>query len=1696
MRRIIGYLLVLVSAAVLSGLFFGGQAHAEWTGGPGMDTRRFFTITDITLSPNKEQVALTFSAPCEVEKLRKWVKIYPFLYTNMWNQDSGNTMVFVVRASFKPGQAYTVYLPEGVECGGRKYQKTLDSLKTPDLPADINIAEHGSVIERYGRRMVHLNITNVGEVLVQGLDVPLILAPYLNNISSHTYADVKSTAERSLNELRPIIAANPALREFAGEIVEKRNIIPAGDKQNNPETFSIPLDFTNDNGSVIVFSIGSNINGHPAQAGHMLMRITDIGLTYKLSDSGLLIWATSLNTGEPLAGVSLLAFASNNTVIPLGKTDKDGLAVVRDFEKLPAISLVKNGAITQPALLKDIRLILAASASDKTYAEISPSNFIRPDWVSQSKAYSDTGKRLLKGHLFTERGIYRPGETVYFKGTVREFKDGYVRPPADLTPVIKIVNSKDEKVYEESAALSEFGTASGSLVIKPYFPYGTYTLTMSFPGGNGEASKTFQVQEFQPPRHFTEIRFRPEKKKDKRYRKLDKEMGFLNAEINGVYYAGGPVKNGKLRWKIYYNPTDFRKPKYKDYAFGNTVERQEELVESGESTLDEKGAATVNVPLSKDVSSGILGLRVVATVVDFDGKAATESSVYQEEPGWLVGIGAHKDSITAGETEALKLIIIDKDGKKVEEGRLTAEVLRRSYTYIRKRNESGNVYWSWEEMFRKELKTVVAVEKGVGLFDFDFAYGGNYIVRFTYNGADGKAYTSSTAYNVAGDYYGYEYNNKDRNFEKLSVSTEASEYAPGETIRVFVNPHRKLASLLMTIERQGIIESRLVTVTEKKNYVDIPVQKGYEPNVYVSFLGTVARGEFPVYNGAFDDEAPTFLFGVVNANIKRDPGELKVTISDEVAELKAEPGMQVDLRLISKNGAGIGVRTEMAVAVVDESVLNMTGFETPTLDTLGKFIASLSVFTLDTRAELLKQTPFHVIGKEELTGGDGMSGRPEAATSKVRKDFNPVAYFNPAIVTDKDGSARVSFKLPDTMTTYRVYVVSVDKGHGFASAQRGLLAVKDFYLEPGTPRFFIKGDRFKMHVAAFNKTKKASAIQFSIGQNDLVSLTTPRLNYDVESMDRTLVPVEGTAVNTGVSKLLFSGKLKDKSDAVEISVPVNSGYLMANDVVFGVVSNGAKIRYNLPEGTDKIDWKDAKPDAITLTISGSPFMRLTPGLKYLLRYPYGCVEQTSSGVLPLAGLRGLIKDGLISEITLDETDKFLKPGIARLLSMQTASGGFGYWQGDLNPHRWGSVYASMALTAAKLAGADVPADQLVLAMKYLKAAALDKTDKDMTYAGYAAYILALNAGLDRPFFDNAYKDMDRMSREGALLLLLAAKTMNFMTDAEVTRTARPLLERRWDYNGRDVFYARYREPAVSLMAATAIMPGEAVAGSLASQLLGGMNKQGIWTSTSDTGWSLLALGGYFKGLSFTGVPIKVSVRQEGWPETTVTLDPVKAYTYQLEPGSFLKKPEVTIVTQAGAALTYALALTYPRVDYAKDGFSNGFTVKKRIENTGGSKAIKVGDVVKVTLDIDVAGDDFNYVVLDDPLPAGFVAVNSAIKTEEYIPKRERNRTENEGDGEDSDYSDDSDWYYYRWSSWDDESGAYRFVPSYFEIRDDRVLVFKNRVWKGRYRYSYYARAICEGEFTLPSSKVQLMYDPKTVSYTPAGKVVVEGSKAR
>lgn len=1659
-----------------------------------------FTITKIEPNAAQEAVRLFFSQPVPLEVLQSSLRFLPRVKVDWRKSKVSPDGVLTLRGEFRYGAGHYVTLKDGTTVQNLTYVPTVTTFVMPNRPATVEFVGPQRVIERDSRQLLHVRVANVDAVQVGMVRVPPLLLPQAL-AAEQAKADLKQAAQElrtALDQLKPLIQGKSAYEPFGGEPLTENQLFPAGGEKNRVLAVSLPLSFRQDKakGALQLVRVQDNLEGSQAAAGPGLFRITDLGLTYKTGGKSLLLWVTSLKDGVPAADVQVLAFTRQTEVFPLGRTDKDGVLnyVPRELDGISLKQLGSFQPVKRSLEHRDITFLMAAKAGDLSYIEVKPQGDFKPEGVWHTAAPEQP--QNLKGVVFTERGVYRPGEKVFFKGTVREYRDGAILPPQAKECVFAVVNPRGEQVFTKRLSLSEFGTASGEIQTQPHWALGVYSMNMTFgtgakvslksqvgrthdedygDEGEGEgvsqapapeAGATFQVQEFKPPRHFTDIAFERFSRPDKGLVNRERQAEFVRIVISGAYYAGGQVKHGQVRWRIHQAPTSFQVPGFDTYTFGYPLEERNVLIESGQAILDEQGKTAVEFPLDRHMLAGRQGLSVTATVVDFDGRAATAGKAFQVEPDFRVGVSRHPDTFRPGEEHELKIIVVDKEGKKVSQGHVRAEVLERSWSYVAKRNERGDVYWEDEAAWRKSYASDLPLKDGMAPFRFDCVQPGRYLLAFTYTDAKGRSFSSASPIKAHWEYIPEE--KRDRPYQPLGLWADRPAYKPGETANLQITPKAPVSSYLVTLERQGLLYHKVIPGGKGPQTVPLAMKAEYGPNVYVSVLGLSPRGDFPLRPGGYDLEAPGFFWGTLNLPVLKDVEGLVVKINPEVGDWKARPGDQVTVDLSATTPKGQGLETEVALAVVDEAVLALTGYKTPTLEKLTRFDLPLAVFTGDLRTLLIHQTPFYPSRVEPLTGGGGLSAD---LVSKLRRRFEAVAYFNPKVRTDAQGKARVTFTLPDNITRYRVFAVALDRTSRFASVERHLTAAKDFYLEPGLPGFFTKGDTFKFQVAAMNATGEKGPVTFQATPEGGLSLTQVDKTGQLKAQDSLKLNVGGAAKAAGPAKVLFAGDFQGKKDEVESPVQVNSGHVRQTAVVLGSFKGQATVKVPLPSYLSGADPRALGGDLqAVLTVSGSPFVRFTRPIKYLLDYPYGCVEQVSSGVLGLAALRGLIREKLISGIDPARVDKFLQSGIGRLMNMQTDEGGFTYWPGQRYAHAFGTLYALTALGVAQDQGLAVPQGGLKKAIRNLAYRAQYGKATPMERA-FACYALALNKALPSALYQKALRDYPGLPQEGKLFLILAAEKAKLRSPQMLKAYLQPILEGKdkvRDEYLEDDFEARFRGPALALLAAQAIMPNDRLTQQAAARLLGGLGSRGIWTSTSDTGWALLALGNHYKGAAFETGAGKITVSQPGRPDQELSWTAGGSAGLSLDVPALLHQPEVRLKGQAPRTWLYQVDFRYPRLDLKDKGEDKGFKVAKTVKNTDGSDVIRVGDLVKVSLQVDIQGSR-RYVVLDDPLPAGLVALNSALKTEEPAPEK---------DGSDYDYL--------------NPDGVLRFYPSHFEIRSDRVLAFRDQVYPGAFRFEYYARAVCEGDFVMPPTQAAAMYNPGVEGFSPQGRLTIQG----
>jgi len=1638
------------------------------------------TLTDVgTFSRSKTDKGLSFSVSGSVSQrdLGRALTVNPAVRRLTVSRESDRQ--FRITGDFEYDRDYVLKVsPLSVDKGRAEFVAQEFAFKGPGVKPEISFKSDRSVVELTGRQLLPLIFSNVSKVRCTLTRIPPALIPEASEALRSGEGMQKLRLDERASSFTSLIAASKLSPVFISPDSVDSDVFFAPEAKANVFNYSMPLSFRKnpDQGGAWLASL-TDPDGDFKGESIRLIQVTDLSVTYKISGKSLLLWVTSLYTGQPLSDVHLLLVSGDGSFVSVGKTSSDGLVLVKDGNRF--VTIRGSEAAQRPIDVGSVRWVIAATKNDSCAIEVS-SLRLKPFTVQQTAQIKEKPDSRT-GYVFTERGVYRPGETVHFKFVSRAYENNRVSAPAGEKVKIEIIGPREDVNYSKELTLNEFGSCWDSQHVEKYYPVGTYTISVKSLLRKDNAytfTGTFMVQEFKRQRHYATLSVKREQRSASDFVGVKVGEAYLIVEVKGQYYVGGPVKNGRVRWRANLIPATNVVRGFDAFFFGNEDDKTL-FLESGESTLDAEGRLRFAVPLDSRLLTGIYAVEISATVLDIDGEPATEVEKYNPMPRFLVGIGEHPRKVQTGYSAPLRLMVVDENGKPVSSGKVDAAIMEKKSFYVEKRDTEGNLNSLWEDGWLKTLGSQIPLNHGEGTFQLDLNDSGDYLIAFTYE-AEGSKYTSQAVFKVGWEEYDrWSRNQRDqdvRTFNEVLVSMSKKEYGVGENVRVQFNTARPVKKCLVTLEKDDILDYKVIEVKAGDGGYQFPVKEEYLPNIYFSVIAAVGREGFPVYSNQADSEIPTVYFGYADISVRSEIKRLSLAIDPGIADLKARPAEKKTISLKVTDQSGKGIATEMAVCVVDEGVLALTRYKTPDLSGLTKFNLPLAVFSGDLHLDLVSQDLFRRLSTRPLTGGGLGVGELSPA---LRKDFRPVAYYNPAVLTDKEGHARVEFQLPDTNTSYRVFAVVCDKGPGFVSGERRMVVNKEFFVEPSVPRFLVPGDKVTFPVVLHNRTAEK-------GTATVRAESGPGLNIRVEDASRRIEPWSSAVakvfaevtggVDRGVLRFhgRFSGEPNSYEDSIEQTFPVHSRYLPINRVKLGDFTEKVDIKTDLPDALKNLTPIEMNPTDFTayLSLGVTNWAKLGPGLRYLLAYPYGCIEQTSSGIIPLAGMRGLVESGLLPGLKIEDVDKFLKSGVERLLSMQLVSGGFSYWPGQIDDSWWGTMYAVFALHTARQAGVPVPQDRMDKALKFVRenlfATNGDRFQGSQWTRELAVFNLSL-AGMISPqelntFFDN----YGSLNDQAKALLIMSAKKTGLLPDAKLKEMVKRM-EPRLDANRKDYYDTSFREIAVCLMAAVEIGGSPQKADAWAGYLLRGLQPQGRWVSTADTGWCLLALQQYFRGQpSKASDKTKVKVSYGGHSPTEVSVSDTTAYL-ELDAGMLLEHGSIRIEADSKRLITYTLNLTYPDLVHAPGHLSRGFTLRKKMENLNGSDEIRLGDVIRMTLEIGLIDPDksrqrdlFEYLALEDPVPAGIVPINSELKTEGAQEEDPSART----------FGSDMD----------------DFTPTYFEFRDDGVRVFKNSAWSGSFRYSYLARAVAEGEFWMIGSRISLMYDPDCYGRTEGRKV--------
>ncbi|MBI4508588.1 MAG: hypothetical protein HY698_03055 [Deltaproteobacteria bacterium] len=1408
----------------------------------------------------------------------------------------------------------------------------------------------------------------------------------------------------------------------------------------------------------------------------VLLNITDLGVSAKLSQASGLVWVTRLSTGEPVPGAQVTVRTSTGKTVWKGTTDDEGIAVTPGKAKLlptvttpPSAFEEDEGGDEEGDAEEEDRprlLVFARVGKDVTFLDPERSGAYA-SWNFNVPFDSATHAERLRGFLHSDRGLYRPGDTVHAKGLVRTMRLGEgLRVPQGRAKV-EVSDPQGNVVLEREIALSRFGGFAFDVSLPGDARLGDYTMKATFP--QGVFRESFAVEEYRPATF--EVVASPQESRAEAGQSLK-----LKAE--GRYFYGAPVRNGRLTWRVHRRTRSATFAAFPGFTFHDErafnrwvyyAGSDQEFVTEADGKLDDKGMATLAVDIPKELENDHDYLIEAQVTDETNQSISSHFAVPVDRSSTVLGLNVGGWVARVGTPQKVQLVAVDPTGRRVAaEAKL--KVIRREWNCAWEA-------WGYRGSYRCEEKESQVEEKTVSIsahapteFSFTPKSSGSMWIIAEGKDARGRATKAATSLWAWG---GGDAGWRASDGATFDIVADKESYRPGDTARLLLKTPVGEATGLLTIEREGVLERRLFKLEPGKEVIEVPISENFGPNVYASVL--LARGR----SGPGARGLPVLKMGLINLPVEVKEGRrLQVSVTTDREEYR--PGETVAATITVRDAEGKPVSAEVSVAAADEGVLSLVGFKTP--DPLTTFYApwGLAVSTAS-QIERLIQIPEP--DQERLATGGDAAGRP----GTLRSRMVATAYWNPALQTDSTGHARVELSAPDNLTAFRLMAVAADAGDRFGSGDRRFKVSKPFQVHSAYPRFFTSGDEAHGGVVVHNETGKPGIARVEVLAQGVELVGPSQKEVQVPQGGRVAVMFPVKATREGQAVLKFTARLADEQDGLEVTLPVHPPTPYETEVLSEGSGDVVDLVPKVPEG--------AIIDTSVLSVSLDPhgLAGMEEGLRELIEYPYGCLEQTTSRVIPLVMVEELSHALALEGLDGPALQRFLKIGIEKIGRHQAADGGFSLWpNGQAEPYL--TAYALWGLHLARQAGHAVDNHRLEAGISYLIASLSRGSPEspihdelgDLGGRAFALHVLAL---LNRPQPGAAAKLLeqeDALPRFGKAFLGRAlaaslgpndpgvAKLLDELEaqaelDGERALVREPEGERLAYYMSDDV-----RTTAIVLDTFLALRPDSPLVPKLVRGLVA-KRRGGAWETTQDNLYSLVALSRYAKD------------RPKATEQAIVTLGDKVLLDERLSGAAGgLKRLSVPLasviaskvplrVQVKGGRAFWSAQLRFRRDLAHQAERGNQLTVRRELldPDTGKPKgSFRVGDVVRVRVTY-LAPEDRNHLAIVDRLPAAFEPINTRLRTASVSrpvrPAQSDDGEEDEGDWDDT-------W----WSR------------GYQELRDERVGYFTQHAWKGVHTFEYLARVTTAGKFVAPAASGEEMYRPEINARTAMTTLEVAG----
>lgn len=1360
----------------------------------------------------------------------------------------------------------------------------------------------------------------------------------------------------------------------------------------------------------------------------MTRNSVSIKLSHKVDNGGqITTWVNNVN-GRVIPGASIAIYDSNGNRLKTGQTNSSG------------IHQTKLAAGERPYL------IVARAGLDISVSGISG------DWgtyLSPSRRWrSSNSENQYYAYIYTDRPIYRPGQTAYFKGVVRRDDDAnYSLPIRDQEVTLNVRDARGNLLQIEDFVLNSFGTFNGSFEIADGAMLGPYTIEVLI--GADEHSQTFKVQEYTKPDFQLHLQTDAQQY-------LVGDPVRLNVDVE--YLLGEPVRNAdlKVNWyqlrtygSYYYSrdaeswlndaPTYYWTPIKGQNQSGSTDENGQTSFDFSAPTIDSYywdyyrgyyvGTFAIEVTVDDGSNQPVSAFAIIKTYYS-TFQLSVDTGGFFYDPGQKFTVATQLDSAF---------------GESVDGREVSIEIEKR-------------IAYNDYKVLHSDSGTSNA--DGVTFFLVSMEEAGYY--RMTIFGEDphGNAYSRSRwvyIRNLEGTWIN-EYTSE------ISIRSAKDTYTSGDTAQ-FVIESSFDGQALLTVERGTVLEERIINVQTGLNVINLPIKSTYSPNIYVVVQGwepqdTSLEGQEYAYSSVPDSRLR--MDGIM-LKIPDDGNKLDVTIAADREVYQPRDEATYEIQVTDQSGNPVSA--ELSLSLVDEAIFLLA--DDPSGDIHDAFtrLRALGVYTYNSFS------PSRALWVNGMGGGGG--GGDEDYAANPRSDFPDTVVWLPVVHTDENGHASITVDLPDTLTSWRLTVKAVTRDSKVGQGEINVVTKLPLVVRPLPPQNLLAGDSFEFSVILHNFTDKPQAVMARVSSDQVEWQEQEPRFLRMEPGEQVVIGWPAVATESGDVEITVSMGSMAHSDAVTVTIPVQPLAIPTFQTDTGIFEGDYSTIIEFPRG--------ALPESnLHIEVSSDISGTLLNGLEYLTGFPYGCVEQVMSRALPNAVVaRAFDRLNLSDRKTAVGLDQKISASIARLYALQHHDGGWGWWYDD-SSDEYQTAWVIYGLGLIADAGYLVDEKVITRGVEWL---ADNLEDMDIRTQAFALYAMAI---VDQGDYEatqaliTVVESLDSFSQAALTLTLFELEDIdsaNAILDIVADTAVSDSIGRfYWEGNTDDGKYDR-KTMSSSVRTTALVVDAMVKLDSIdertvkAVDWLMSQRKHRGWGTTNETSFAILGLTDFILSMqqSAHGSVVTLLINGEEVAIETFGEDNL-VLNFDISPvdlGGGIA--QIQILSDQEQPLYYLISSQMYVAEEQLEG--QGLKVTRRYLDPSTKRevhSVQPGQLVLVELTVTLP-EAGNYFLLEDHLPGGLEAVNENL-----------NSTSHEV------LSLQGDLYYETESSFRWQNYGY----NYKEIHPDRVSFFITYLRAGTHKYTYLARVVTPGEYHAMPTEFYAMYDLEYWGRSASSKIVV------